>query len=288
MKKPKSFVLIAFLMVLASIYYAASSINVEITVYVEKSWYYIEDDIKVYGILTVDGLPVENETVALEVRDPTDSPVIVRALQTNSSGVYDTIFRFSSESQHGAYTIHVSCSHSSVTAKNSTSFELRESSLLILTVETSNQSYSVEETIDVHGLVTLGGQPIQSVLVAIEVQDPLNTPVVVRVLETNIDGSYSLTFQMSTEAIAGTYTVHASLSHEGQTAIADTTFELQSLHLSADINGDGAVNIVDITLAAIAWGSYPGHPRWDPRCDLDGNGVINIIDIALVALEYNP
>lgn len=288
MMKLKSFVLIALLMVLVSLNYAKSSINLVISVYTDKPWYNIEDDIKVYGTLTADSLPAENETVALEVRDPADSPVIVRTIQTNSSGAYNTVFKMTSESQLGTYTVHVSSNHNDVTATNTTSFELGGASLLNLTLETNSRSYNVEETIEVHGLITLGDQPVQGVLVAVEVQDPLSTPVIIRVLETDIDGAFLLTFQMSAEAITGAYTVHASASSEGQMATADTTFQLQPPLLSADLNGDGIVNILDIAIVALAWGSYPGHPRWNPICDLDGNNAVNIIDITIVAIAYNP
>jgi hypothetical protein len=67
--------------------------------------------------------------------------------------------------------------------------------------------------------------------------------------------------------------------------VDDTSFQVKQV-IAADINGDGKVNILDITLVAQAWGSHPGEPRWNPKCDLDGNGVINIIDITMVAREY--
>jgi len=288
LKNLKSVIPIVFIMVLACVSHGRSLVDLEIAVYTDKPLYDIEDDIEIYGSLTADGFPVENETVALEVRDPTNSPVIVRTLQTNSSGDYNTIFKLSLESQLGTYTIHANSNHEGVTATDTTSFEVGGESVLSLTVETSRQSYDFEETIEVNGLITLDSQPIQGVLVAVEVQDPLNTSVIVRVLETKVDGSFLLTFQMSTDAANGTYTVHASSNCAGQTATADTTFQLQPQQLSADLNGDGVVNILDISLIAIAWGSYPGHPRWDPKCDLDGNNVINIIDITLVAIAYNP
>jgi hypothetical protein len=53
-----------------------------------------------------------------------------------------------------------------------------------------------------------------------------------------------------------------------------------------DVNGDGKVNILDISQAAKAFGSTPADPRWEPNGDLDNNGVINIIDITKIAKEW--
>jgi len=53
-----------------------------------------------------------------------------------------------------------------------------------------------------------------------------------------------------------------------------------------DLNGDGVVNIVDITIAARAFGTKAGDPNWNSTADLDQNGIINIIDIAFVAKDY--
>jgi len=54
-----------------------------------------------------------------------------------------------------------------------------------------------------------------------------------------------------------------------------------------DLNGDGKINIKDIYVFAQAFGSYPGHPRWDPRADMDGNGRINVIDAVLIAMKFH-
>jgi len=56
--------------------------------------------------------------------------------------------------------------------------------------------------------------------------------------------------------------------------------------LPTDVNYDGKVDILDIAIVAKAYGSYPGHPRWNPKADLDGNGTVNIIDVAKVAKDY--
>ncbi len=65
----------------------------------------------------------------------------------------------------------------------------------------------------------------------------------------------------------------------GQTSQIAVTFV-------TDLNKDGKVNIQDITIVAVAYGSKPGDPKWNAIADLDKNGQINIIDISMVAKDY--
>lgn len=70
---------------------------------------------------------------------------------------------------------------------------------------------------------------------------------------------------------------------------AKRLLRLAGYALCTDLNKDGTVNIVDITIVAVAWspeGTTPENPNWNPTADVDKNGIINIIDIATVARDY--
>jgi hypothetical protein len=54
----------------------------------------------------------------------------------------------------------------------------------------------------------------------------------------------------------------------------------------ADLNGDGTINIVDVSIVAKAFNSRQGDVNWNKIADLDKNGQVNILDIALVAKDY--
>jgi aryl-phospho-beta-D-glucosidase BglC (GH1 family) len=56
--------------------------------------------------------------------------------------------------------------------------------------------------------------------------------------------------------------------------------------LSTDINGDGIVNILDLGIAANAYGSQPWDPKWNAKGDINGDGVIDILDMALMARDF--
>jgi len=53
-----------------------------------------------------------------------------------------------------------------------------------------------------------------------------------------------------------------------------------------DLNGDGKIDIMDVAIASTAFGSYPGHSRWDERADIDGNGIVNTKDVALICRNF--
>ncbi len=54
----------------------------------------------------------------------------------------------------------------------------------------------------------------------------------------------------------------------------------------ADINHDGMVDIVDMAMAASAFGAYPGHPRWNSEADANNDNKIDIYDLVEIALDF--
>jgi parallel beta-helix repeat protein len=87
----------------------------------------------------------------------------------------------------------------------------------------------------------------------------------------------------------GNYTIWAYAEPvQGETDTADNRKEDGWIVISiyCDINGDGIVDISDILDTALAFGSTPGQPRWNPNCDLDDNGIIDISDILEIALHF--
>jgi serine protease AprX len=56
--------------------------------------------------------------------------------------------------------------------------------------------------------------------------------------------------------------------------------------LRGDINGDGWCEMIDCWLMGQAYGSYPGHPKWDPRCDLNGDNYVEMMDYLILYQDY--
>jgi len=53
-----------------------------------------------------------------------------------------------------------------------------------------------------------------------------------------------------------------------------------------DVYNQGQVNIVDASALALAYGSSPGSPHWNPYFDFDLSGTIGIQDVSVVFLFY--
>lgn len=56
--------------------------------------------------------------------------------------------------------------------------------------------------------------------------------------------------------------------------------------LRGDVDGNGICNIIDLSIIARAYGSYPGHPNWNPDADLNGDGVVNVIDTSTAGTDF--
>lgn len=58
------------------------------------------------------------------------------------------------------------------------------------------------------------------------------------------------------------------------------------VRIPSDINGDGAVDMIDLWLAAKAFGTKPEDPRWDPAADVNNDYIIDMVDIYTVAINF--
>lgn len=92
-----------------------------------------------------------------------------------------------------------------------------------------------------------------------------------------------------TGLMKGDYLMIANVTQlVGEANVTDNVYVdgILKVAILGDINGDGVVDILDIAMVARAYGSYPGHPRWNPNADVDNNNFIDILDIAKTARNY--
>jgi hypothetical protein len=82
------------------------------------------------------------------------------------------------------------------------------------------------------------------------------------------------------EAIKGNYSTTMNIG-----LLSDTPVIL-TLAYFADLNADGTVNIIDITIVAAAYKSREGDFNWNSLADIDKNGEVNILDISMVAKDF--
>jgi hypothetical protein len=59
-----------------------------------------------------------------------------------------------------------------------------------------------------------------------------------------------------------------------------------TLHFLGDINRDGVVNTEDQTILAAAYGSTPGDIRWNAEADLNKDGAVNLLDLMTLTNDW--
>ena len=73
-----------------------------------------------------------------------------------------------------------------------------------------------------------------------------------------------------------------------ETDASDNVFTIGTVMIIApsDLDANGKIDIVDIAIAARAYGSTPEKPNWNEDADTNRDGIINILDIALIAQDF--
>jgi len=84
----------------------------------------------------------------------------------------------------------------------------------------------------------------------------------------------------------GTYSVYLRVTDAFNVTAQSETARTSCETIIGDVNLDGKVDMKDVAFAAMAFGSYPGHPRWNSIADQNEDGKIDMRDIALVAKNF--
>jgi len=89
------------------------------------------------------------------------------------------------------------------------------------------------------------------------------------ILTAPYDGTYYLVVKRATAATeGGTFSLQSTFRPEG------------------DINSDGVVDDIDLTLLNEAYGSTPESPGWNHEADINKDDVVNVFDLFLVSENY--
>jgi ABC-type transport system substrate-binding protein len=89
-------------------------------------------------------------------------------------------------------------------------------------------------------------------------------------------------------AAKGAWKIKATITPDSATGHGDqdgyTIFIWATLR--EDLNYDIKVDVKDVAQASKAFGSYPGHPFWDPRADINRDLKVDIKDVAAVSKKF--
>lgn len=97
-------------------------------------------------------------------------------------------------------------------------------------------------------------------------------------------GNFSTSFRTSGNGgLLGNYTIHGTSWYSLSYAISKETFEAV---LIADVNKDGTVDILDISLIIDAFMTSPGGHNWNPAADINHDNTIDMLDISFAIDEF--
>ncbi len=84
------------------------------------------------------------------------------------------------------------------------------------------------------------------------------------------------------------YTIKAEASlvpDEFDTSDNTYTDGTVKIKMEGDVNGDGSVDVMDLSIVSLAYGSFEGEPDYNPDADLNKDGVVDMRDLATVAMN---
>jgi hypothetical protein len=74
---------------------------------------------------------------------------------------------------------------------------------------------------------------------------------------------------------------------QGPYGVVQGTLKIDASNtILGDLNNDGKVGLDDLQILAVAYGSKPGYPNWNPAADLLGHGKVDLGDLVTLANHY--
>jgi len=141
------------------------------------------------------------------------------------------------------------------------------------------------ETVNI--LVTVSNQALTPQTLNITAyydNDPIETQTINN-LAPNTDLTITI-YWNTANATPQSYTIKAVATQvPGETNLNDNTYVdgTVNIKITGDVNGDGQVDVADLTIVSIAFGNFEGEPDYNPIADLNHDGVVDMRDLAKVA-----
>jgi hypothetical protein len=74
---------------------------------------------------------------------------------------------------------------------------------------------------------------------------------------------------------------------QGPYGVVQGTLKIDARNtILGDLNNDGSVGLDDLQILAVAYGSKPGDPNWNPVADILGQGRVDLADLVTLANHY--
>lgn len=151
--------------------------------------------------------------------------------------------------------------------------------------------FGPEDGVYLFANVSYNGWPVVGVIVAFEVRTANDSIFTTSGEMTNQTGTAAMNLrlprpEMLIEPYYGYWKVTTTVAIAE--VLVNDTVQFKLLHLiPGDVNHDYVVDIIDLTVVALAFSSTPEMPNWNPRADINGDGTVDIFDLITVAVHFN-
>jgi hypothetical protein len=126
-----------------------------------------------------------------------------------------------------------------------------------------------------------GGNPIEGATVTATIGDL----EVLFILSDQGDGNYQVAIDTSIVR-EGTCDIVVTVEKEGYEPSQTSQTLTVISSLITDLNNDGGIDILDVAIAASAFGTEPGDLRWREEADVNDDDKINILDLAKITVDF--
>ncbi len=89
--------------------------------------------------------------------------------------------------------------------------------------------------------------------------------------------------------VKGNYTIWAyAWPAQDETDTADNNFTNSVIYvgLVGDVNADEKVDMKDVGICSMAYGTTPGHPKWNPNADINDDHKVEMKDVGIACKNY--
>jgi len=310
------------LLVVTLIQNSYSELGLTLTVTTDKQTYNVGEIVQITGNLTLNGSPVENGLISLEIDDRTGTSLIYRTLDTGTLQAdqwkIEILNAYMGDSEGNPLSsIHVGqkCyvwvwyqnnwdepiyTVLTFTIYDSEDVPLSTAILAILSVAPGGP-YFVYNTWTVPDEAALGMGKIYA-SAFLDITKNSGTPHCPEKSSNFTITSSSLAFSgtatqfqtqegtfytslrlSKTNSLLGSHIIYTASLYEGQLALDTATF---GVTLIGDINGDKKVNILDAIKLSAAFGSQEGDSNWNPKADLNDDKKVNILDAIILSVNF--
>lgn len=165
---------------------------------------------------------------------------------------------------------------------------LEQHDISIISVTTSKPHVPPGRIVNITVVVKNNGEASETFNVtAYRDSIPIGT---ILVTDLGVGENTTLIFQWNTSGLTPCYnwTIEVEAPLVGDNNQTDNTFTDGTVKIAmlGDINGDGVISITDVVITALAFGSRPGDPNWNPDADLRPDNIIDIIDFVIIGVNF--